>query len=358
MMDQSPYASILEMFMHPVFLVKDGIITDVNQSAKDHQIPTGANIYDYIISGLEEYKAYSGVCLSLTLGFCDCPYVASVFRQDQFDVFQIPSAYDNSDLKTMALAAKQLRGPLANAMFTADRLFPNPALETDDAAQQQIKQINRSLYQLLRTVNNMADASGSIALLSGNGQIMDIASVFREIMDRTSHMAAQANRKLIFKGLNQPVYCLTNQRILERAVYNLISNSIKFSPAESNILATLAKKGDKLLFSMENQCENLNSEALKTIFSRYQRQPGLEDSRHGLGLGIRIAQNAAAIHGGALLLEQPTKESIRFTMTISLKQSQTNTVRTPAITVLSGGYDEALIELSEVLPETFFGDVN
>ena len=29
MMDQNPYTSMLEMFMHPVFLVKDGIITDV-----------------------------------------------------------------------------------------------------------------------------------------------------------------------------------------------------------------------------------------------------------------------------------------------------------------------------------------
>lgn len=358
MMEQCPYTSMLEMFMHPVFLVKDGIITDANQSAKDHRIPIGENICDYIISGLEEYNAHKAVCLSLTLGFYECQYVASVFQQDQWDVFQIPSAYDNNDLKTMALAAKQLRGPLANAMFTADRLFPNPALESDDAAQKQIRQINRNLYQLLRTVNNMADASGNIAAVSGNSQTMDIGSVFQEIMDRAVQMTKQANRELVFKGLNQAVYCLTNQRILERGIYNLLSNAIKFSPTGSKILATLVKKGDKLLFSLENQCEDLNRESIKTMFSRYQRQPDLEDSRHGLGLGIRIVQNAASIHGGALLLEQPSDDTIRFTMTITLKQGQAKSVRTPAITILPGGYDEALIELSEILPESLFGNIN
>lgn len=357
-MDQTPYASMLEMFMHPVFLVKDGIIIEVNQSAIDHQISTGAKISDFIINGLEEYEAHNGVCLSLTLCFCDCKYVASVFQQDQWDVFQIPSAYESSDLKAIALAAKQLRGPLANTMFTADRLFPNPALESDETAQKQIKQINRNLYQLLRTVNNMADASGSISVLPGNCQTMDIVSIFRDIVDRTSEMAKQANRNFVFKGPNQSVYCPTNQHALERAVYNLISNAIKFSPEGSKIAATLVKKGDKLLFSIENRCEDLNRESIKTIFSRYQRQPGLEDSRHGLGLGIRIVQNAASIHGGALLLEQPTENTIRFTMTISLKQCQQKSVRTPAVTVLSGGYDEALIELSEVLPESYFGNIN
>lgn len=357
-MNQNPYASMLEMFMHPVFLVKDGIITDVNQSAKDHQISTGTKVSDFIVNGLEEYEAHSGICLSLTLRFCDCEYIASVFRQDQWDVFQISSAYGSSDLKAIALAAKQLRGPLANTMVTADRLFPNPALGSDDTAQKQIRQINRNLYQLLRTINNMADASGGVYALSENRQIMDAVSIFRDIMKRTTEMAKQANRKLEFKGPKQKIYCLTNQHTLERAVYNLISNAIKFSPDGSRITATLVKKGDKLLFSIENPCENLNSESIKTIFSRYQRQPGTEDSRHGLGLGIRIVQNAASIHGGALLLEQPAEDTIRFTMTISLKQDHQINVRTPAITILPGGYDEALVELSEILPESYFGNIN
>lgn len=356
-MDQTPYASLIEMFMHPVFLVENGIIINANQYALDHQITVGSNVQEFIVSGLEEYKNFGGVCLSLTVRFCDCDYVASVSRQDQLDIFQIPSGYDNNDLKTVALAAKQLRGPLANAMVSADRLFPNPALQSDKSAQKQIGQINRNLYQLLRTVNNMADASSEISSISGAEQTLDIVAIFHETIHRMTEMVASTKRTLVYKEPHQSVYCLINQRMVERAIYNLVSNAVKFSPEGSKIIASLTKKGEKLLFTVENQCEDLNSENIRSIFNRYQRQPALEDSRYGLGLGMRIVQNAASIHGGTLLLEQPEKDMIRFTMTISLKKGQ-NVVRTPSVTILSGGYDDCLIELSEILPETYFTNIN
>ena len=41
-----------------------------------------------------------------------------------------------------------------------------------------------------------------------------------------------------------------------------------------------------------------------SIFHRYLRQPGIEDSRFGLGLGIRMVHSAAQKHGGTLLISR------------------------------------------------------
>lgn len=350
--------SMVEMFMHPVFYVQDGMIAGANQAAQQRQIKIGAPVSELIAIGAEEYTTYTDGYLSLSLCVCECTYTATMSRHEGYDVFHILSEYEDPNLRAMALAAQQLREPLANAMTVADRLFPNEALKGDPSAQEKIAQINRSLYQLLRTVNNMSDAAACKAATSGNMQVLDIVSVFEEVLSRCKELAEQAGRRLEFTGLNQIIYCLTDQQMLERATLNLISNAVKYSPKGSTIRAGLTRNGSKLSFTMENESDGLCDQQLSGVFFRYLREPGIEDGRNGLGLGLKMVQTAAAAHGGTLLVDRPNGTGIRFTMTAAIRQNKENTVRTPGTKILSGGYDETLIELSDILPSDLYKDVN
>lgn len=350
--------SMVEMFMHPVFCVRDGVITEANQAALQRQIRIGTPVSELISAGKDEYASYKGGYLSLSLYVCDCTYIVTISRYEGYDVFHILSEYEDPNLRTMALVAQQLREPLASAMTVADRLFPNQALKDDPAAQEKIAQINRSLYKLLRTINNMSDAGICQALTSNNMQVLDIVSVFEEVLSRCAELSEQADRKLKFVRLNQIVYCPVDRQMLERAILNLFSNAVKYSPKGSTIRAGLTRNGSKLSFTMENDSAMLRDEQLGNLFFRYLREPGIEDGRHGLGLGLRMVQGAAAVHGGTLLVDRPTETGIRFTMTAAIRQSKENTVRTPGTKILPGGYDEALIELSDILPSDLYKNIN
>ena len=90
---------------------------------------------------------------------------------------------------------------------------------------------------------------------------------------------------------------------------------------------------------------------MSNVFTRYQRQPGIEDSRFGIGLGMVLIRNAAAAHGGTVLIDQSQGSGTRVTLTIKVQQNPSNTLRSPVLRVdYAGERDHCLLELSEILP--------
>ena len=74
--------NLLEMIDRPAFVVRDGIITDCNQMARNRQIPAGKSIDTLLPENCEAYKNYRGGILYLTLqlGWIRCG--ATVTRQE------------------------------------------------------------------------------------------------------------------------------------------------------------------------------------------------------------------------------------------------------------------------------------
>ena len=77
----------------------------------------------------------------------------------------------------------------------------------------------------------------------------------------------------------------------------------------------------------------------------------MEDSRHGIGLGMLLIRNAAALHRGAVLVDHPEKTGTRVTLTFTSVPDDTAKLRTVLLGAdYAGEQDHALIELSELLP--------
>ena len=119
---------MLDLMVHPGFCVRDNIIIKVNQAAERLLITEGSDVRPLLLTGSEEYAAFTDGCLYLSLNLSSQSYGASVTKVDGTDVFLVEQDSDNSELRSMALAARELREPLTNVMITADRLFPLTAL--------------------------------------------------------------------------------------------------------------------------------------------------------------------------------------------------------------------------------------
>lgn len=333
----------LNRYSCPAFFVKENIITACNQSAEALLLAPGTDIRELLLTGKEEYAAFQNGCLYLKLTLSPKGCGASVTREDHTDLFLLDQEPEDADLRSLALAARELRNPLSNLMIAADAL---KTLE-DPGLRDQLARLNRSLHQMHRLINNMSDA-GRNDLLTPAG-IHDWDRFIRDIFEKIQTQLENTRVTLTYDGLSAPVYGLVNIGQMERAVLNIVSNAIKFMPEGGTIHAELIRKQNMLHLSIRDSGSGIAENVLGNVFTRYQRQPGIEDSRYGIGLGMVLIRNAAADHGGTVLIDRPEGSGTRVTMTMAIRQDAP-TLRTPVLSPLVEGVPQILTELSEILP--------
>ena len=345
---------MLDLMARPAFCVKDGIIVKVNAAAAGYLIEAGAQISQLLLTGAEEYAAFTDGCLYLNLSVSGQSLGVSATRMAGFDVFCLEQNADNAELQAMALAARELREPLASVMVTADRLFPVSGLEDDSKTREQVSRINRGLFQMLRVINNMADA-GRCGDCASRQELRDICAVIDEVFDKAAVLTEHTDIRLTYEPYSESIYCLTESEKLERAIFNIISNALKFTPQNGTITAKLTRRGNKLYLSVQDSGCGIADSLRGNIFSRYTRQPGMEDGRFGIGLGVVLIRTAAALHGGTVLVDQPAGAGTRITMSLAIRQKAAEQMHSPILTPdYAGEWDHGLIELSESLPISLY----
>lgn len=341
--------TMLDHMERPAFFVRDGRISRVNALAARYLLDEGALIETLLSTGRQEYAEYQGGCLHLTLQILGSTFGATVTRVEQYDMFVMDAAEDGSELQAMALAARELRMPLSNIMSVADRLFPIAGADPDPELQDQIARINRGLFQMLRIVGNMSDAYRYSQDASAAMETRDIAGMLEEWFQSSAEMVSFAGVQLCYTGLSEPVYGLVDPEKLERAVSNIISNAVKFSPKGSCVNAVLRRRGNMLYLTVKDGGSGVPESLRGSVHHRFRREPGIEDQRYGIGLGMVLIRAAAALHGGTVLMEN--LDGNRLTMTIAIRENKDSFVRVPRLAVdYAGDRDHRLVELSDVLP--------
>ena len=340
---------LMDLMICPGFSVKDNKILRVNEEARRLFLEPGMDLSPLIVSGKEEYAAFESGCLYMTLALAGTEQGVTVTRVEDVDIFLADEETELRELQVLSLAAQQLRMPLSNVILSADQLSP---LQQEEKSQDYMARLNRGLSQMLRLVCNMSDTLRYIR--GGRREMRNISSVLDEIFQRAEELSQQAGVTLHYTGPKEDIFTLTDTEQLERAVYNLISNALKFTPRGGSVEASLKQSGKILRLTVQDSGSGIADGVLKNIYTRYLRQPSLEDSRYGLGLGLVLVRAAARTHGGTVLIDQQA-EGTRVTMTLSLRDSPDTMLKSKLLTVdYAGERDHGLVELSESLPAELY----
>lgn len=352
MEDKKTVLGMLDLMLCPGFCVQNNQIMKVNQAAQSLLLTPGTDIRPLLVTGKEEYQHFSQGCLYLTLKLSGQIHSVCVSRMGDMDVFVLEQDPEGSELQALALAARDLRQPLSTVMITADRLLAQKKA-SDPQTLQQIARLNRGLLQMLRIISNMSDADRCRRV--SHQETRDVTALTGEIFEKAQALVSQAGITLTYEGPSCPILMLVDGEQLERAILNILSNAMKFTPEGGSIHASLSQIGRMLRLSIQDTGTGIDDHVRSTIFSRYLRQPAIEDGRFGIGIGMVLIRSAAANHGGTVLIDQPEGQGARVTMTMAIRQSSDTTLRSGTLRVdYTGERDHALIELSESLPLSLY----
>ncbi len=91
--------------------------------------------------------------------------------------------------------------------------------------------------------------------------------------------------------------------MLRRALGNLISNALRYTPAGQDIQLTLGATEKDVEILVENPGNPIPAEHLERIFERFHRVDGSRQREGGAGLGLAITRSIIEAHGGHIQAE-------------------------------------------------------
>ena len=88
---------------------------------------------------------------------------------------------------------------------------------------------------------------------------------------------------------------------LQQIVWNLLTNAVKFTPAEGVVTLRLTRAGDQFTLTVADTGAGIAADFLPRLFERFQQADPQGAHRHrGLGLGLSIVKQLVELHGGTI----------------------------------------------------------
>jgi two-component system sensor histidine kinase KdpD len=100
-----------------------------------------------------------------------------------------------------------------------------------------------------------------------------------------------------------PVVSVDSRAIVE-ALYNLVENAAKYSPAGTPIRIAARRVDDDVRFSIEDDGPGIPESERELVFERFYRG---DKSGGGLGMGLAIVRGIIEAHGGKIWIESGRK---------------------------------------------------
>lgn len=248
--------------------------------------------------------------------------------------------------QVLSSTAAQMRGSMGNIHAALRRLTADRPQDGGDEKYAAI--LSQSYYRLLRLVNNLSDAP----LLSG-GQVIrgadgDIVSWLEELICQAEPLAREQGLELTFRSAKPYHRVSLHKGLMERLVWNLLSNAMKFTPAGGRINVSLDFRGGQVLLAVADNGCGISEEMMAVVYERYLHPERIDPPPHGLGLGLPLCRRIAEGHGGRFLLTSREGEGTTATVALPDQTAGELVAEEPPL-LPDGGFQRAMVGLSDAL---------
>lgn len=239
-----------------------------------------------------------------------------------------------SSAKSIFLAnmSHEIRTPL-NGIIGFTELLKSTDL--DDEKREFVDVIEKSSENLLEIINNILDLS---KVESNKIEIDEVLfspiSEFESAIEIYGAKAAEKNINLSFfidPSLNN--YLKGDSIKINEVIINLMSNAVKFTPLNGDIIAEIRRVENtligktKILFTIEDSGIGVNEDKKQDIFDAFNQADSTITRKYGgTGLGLTISSKYIALMGGELKVDSVEGEGSKFYFMLEFDESPSGDV--------------------------------
>ena len=157
--------------------------------------------------------------------------------------------------------------------------------------------VERSHLRLRAMVERLLAQVRLGARLRGRQDRLSVAQLIQESIAFVTGDAAEKKIQLAVR-VDSPLEIDGDRTLLVSALTNLLQNAVKFTVQGGSVEVRCGRNGeDGVLLEIEDRCGGLPAGAADRMFGAFVQ---LGKDRSGLGLGLTIAQQVVASHGGRI----------------------------------------------------------
>jgi len=114
----------------------------------------------------------------------------------------------------------------------------------------------------------------------------------------------------------EPILLYVHPALIEQALFNILENAARFSPADEAVRVTVQSKEERLLIDVSDRGPGIPEAERAQIFDMFYSVSRGDRAPQGTGLGLAICRGMIGAHGGSV--EALPGDGIGTTIRISL----------------------------------------
>lgn len=170
----------------------------------------------------------------------------------------------------------------------------------NDGIQSEINTMENYLKVLLEIMNSDKN-------LSMEKQIVNTFEFINEISNAAISICSYKKVQLVKEIKELPSEINIDPNLIKRSLVNIISNSVDYSPSESELLLSISTYKNYIEFNIEDNGRGFTEEEIKYATEEFFQGDKSRNSKNHYGMGLYIANKFILEHKGKLILSNSKK---------------------------------------------------
>lgn len=251
---------------------------------------------------------------------------------------------NNKKLQFFTNISHEFRTPLTLILNPLQDLLKDTKISLPYEAKEKLNIVQKNAQRLNRLISELMDfrklKSNKVIL---NTKSIEIVNFVNDVVGYFKEEASHRKIALIFDSESGDFTSYIDKEMIEKVLFNIISNAFKVTPDKGKIIVSAQKLKKPRYLKLFNEHKNvdafeivvkdtgagLTKNELTKIFERFYQVNKLNKGYYGsTGIGLEVVKDFVELHKGEINVTSKVKEGTQFTVTLPIVLENLNTNET------------------------------
>lgn len=222
-----------------------------------------------------------------------------------------------------AIVSHELKSPLAAVQQYLFALSGELSDQMTEDQQRRFERIQTRLNDLMKLIHTWLRAiSVDINTIKDNFQPTSIAEVVNKAVESVEPHAVRKDVFLNPLIADDIPLLQADEGTLVEAIVNLLGNSVKYSPAGSQVDINASCSEQQVVLQVIDHGVGISKEDLPYIFEDFYTSSDAEKAERGSGVGLALTRRILQAHNGSISVESQLGKGSTFTLILPVIQTE------------------------------------